>query len=269
VIIGSRSALFSCQTHNAAHRGHCGPLAALWTSATDAMHPPGTSVFLVPLGSIGLQQVVGGCCLGLLVGLAVSRMDVVGTFAQVPVPWAVSLSLSSTACILGCLFLAAHLGQAVTDQKSLDKWLQTALRNSKNVPGSGKGKEGDLTITPHKVESYLVLAAAYLCSTLFPALLSLRHPHHPRSPKHSPLTFYRPYTATATKPSLSFWVTGALGLLALDFLKSVVANGKKRESWPVWKQAVFYLVFYAISVTWLFAGSGFVHARQGWGGEHT
>ena len=227
------------------------------------------------MGSIGLQQVVGGCCLGFLVVLIVTRTDVVGTFAQVSVPCAVFLSLSSTACILGCLFLAAHLGQAVTDQRSLDKWLQTALRNSKKAQGSDKGKEGDLAegkaverITPHKVESYMVPAAAYLYSTLFPALLSLRHPRHPRSPKHSPLTFYRPYTATAKYPSLSFWMVGVLGLLVLDVLKSTVANRKKRESWPVWKRAVFYLVFYAISSAWVLAGSGFVHARQGWVGEY-
>lgn len=202
-------------------------------------------------------------------------MDIVGAFAQVSVPCAVSLSLSSTACILGCLFLAAHLGQAVTDQKSLDKWLQTALRNSKKAPGSDKGKEGGLVggkvverITPHRVESYMVPAAAYLFSTLVPALLSLLHPHHPRSPKHSPLTFYRPYTATATKPSLSFWAMGVLGLLVLDIIKPMVVNRKRRESWPVWKQAAFHLVFYAISIVWVLAGSGFVHARQEWVGEY-
>lgn len=230
---------------------------------------------LVPMGSIGLQQVAGGCCLGFLVAVTVTGMDVVGTFAQVSVPWAVFLSLSSTACILGCLFLAAHFGQTATDQKSVDKWLQTALRNSKKAPDPNNGREGDQVggkvverITPHSVESYVVLAAAYLCSTLFPALLSLRHPHHPRSPIHSPLTFYRPYTTTATKPSLSFWAVGVLGLLVLNILKSLVANRKQRGSWPVWKQAAFYLVFYAISIAWVLAGSGFVHARQGWVGGY-
>lgn len=117
-------------------------------------------------------------------------------------------------------------------------------------------------ITPHEVVSYIVPAGAFLNSTLFPALLSLRHPHHPRSPKHTPLTFYRPYTATSTEPSLSFWVVGALGLVVLDVLKSVVASRKKRELWPVWKQAAFYLVFYAISVAWVLAGSGLVHGTD-------
>ena len=218
---------------------------------------------------------VAGWCLGFLVALIVTKMDIVETLARVSVQWAVFLSLFSTGYILGCLLLAAHIGKADTDQKSRDKWLQTALRNSKTVPGSGEGKEGELTegkaiekITPHEVISYMIPTGAYLCSTLFPALLSLRHPHHPRSPKHSPLTFYRPYTATATKPSLSFWVVGVLGLLALDVLKSVVVSRKKRDLWPLWKQATFYLVFYAISGAWVLVGSGLVHARQGWVGAY-
>jgi len=119
-------------------------------------------------------------------------------------------------------------------------------------------------ITPHEVVPYMALAGVYLSSTLIPALLSLRHPYHPRSPKHSPLTFYRPYTATATEPFLSFWVVGILGFLVLGLLKSVVASRKKRELWPAWKQGVFYLIFYAISTGWVLAGSGLVHARGGW-----
>ena len=213
----------------------------------------------------------GGWCLGLLVTLIVTKLDIVETFARVSVPWAVFLSLFSTAYILGCLLLAAHIGKADTDQKSLDKWLQTALRNSKKSLGPNEGKEGELVegkaierIAPHEVVSYMVPAGAYFCSTLFPALLSLRHPHHPRSPEHSPLTFYRPYTTTAAKPSLSFWAVGVLGLLVLDVLKSAVASRKKRELWPVWKQAAFYLVFYATSVAWVLAGSGLIHAKQGW-----
>lgn len=207
--------------------------------------------------------------------LIVTKLDIVETFARISVPWAVFLSLFSTTYILGCLFLAAQIGRADTNQKSRDKWLRTALRNNKTDAGSDEGKKGELTegkaiekITPHEVVSYMVPAGAYLCSTLFPALLSLRHPHHPRSPKHSPLTFYRPYTATATKPSLSFWVVGVLGLLTLDVLKSVAVSKKKRELWPVWKQTTFYLVFYAISVAWVLAGSGLVHAKQGWVGAY-
>lgn len=203
--------------------------------------------------------------------LIITKLDVVETFARVSVPWAVFLSLFSTMYILGCLLLAAHIGKADINQKSLDKWLHTALRNSKKAPGSDEGREGELVegkaaerITPHEVVPYMVPAGAYLCSTLFPALLSLRHPHHPRSPKHSPLTFYRPYSTTATKPYLSFWVMGVLGLLVLDVLKSVVASRKKREPWPVWKQATFYLLFYASGVAWVLAGSGLVHARLGW-----
>ena len=213
---------------------------------------------------------VAGWLLGFLVTVIVTKMDIVETFARVSVPWAVSLSLFSTTYILGCLLLAAHIGKANTDQKSRDRWLQTALRNSKPVPGPGEGKEGESAegkaterITPHGVISYMIPAGAYFCSTLLPALLSLRHPHHPRSPKHSPLTFYRPYTATATSPSLSFWVVGVLGLLSLDILKSVAVSREKRDLWPVWKQATFYLVFYTISVAWVLAGSGLVHAGQG------
>ena len=214
---------------------------------------------------------VAGWCLGFLVALVVAKLDIVETFARISVPWAVSLSLFSTAYIIGCLILAAHIGKGDTDQKTRDKWLQTALRNSERAPGSKGGKEGEAVerkavekIAPHEVTSYMVSAGAYLCCTLFPALLSLRHPHHPRSPKHSPLTFYRPYTTTATEPSLSFWVVGILGLLVLDVLKSAVAGRKKRELWPVWKQGAFYLVFYALATAWVLAGSGLVHARQGW-----
>jgi len=205
------------------------------------------------------------------VALIVTKLDIVETFARVSVPWAVCLSLFSTAYLLGCLLLAAHIGEKETDQKTRDRWLQTALRNSKKTSGSDEGKEGELAegkaverISPHEVVSYMVPAAAYLCSTLLPALLSLRHPHHPRSPTHSPLTFYRPYTVTTTKPSLSFWVVGALGLLVLDVLKSGVVSRKKRELWPVWMQALFYLAFYAISIGWVLAGSGLIHARHGW-----
>ena len=203
--------------------------------------------------------------------LIVTKLDIVETFARVSVPWAVCLSLFSTAYILGCLLLAAHIGERETDQKTRDRWLQTALRNSKKALGSSEGKEGKLVegnaierIAPHNVVSYMVPAAAYLCSTLLPALLSLRHPHHPRSSQHSPLTFYRPYTATATKPSLSFWVVGVLGLLALDVTKSELVGRKKRELWPVWMQASFHLAFYAISIGWVLAGSGLIHARHGW-----
>lgn len=229
------------------------------------------------MGCIGPKQMVAGWCLGFLVALIVTKMDIAETFARVSIPWAIFLSLSSTSYILGCLLLAAHIGKGDIDQKSRDKWLQTALRNSKRVPGSGEAKEGELVegkvierITPHEVISYMIPAGAYLCSTLFPVLLSLRHPHHPRSPKHSPLTLYRPYTATATKPSLSFWVVGVLGLLALDILKSVLVSRKKRELWSVWKQVAFYFLFYAISVAWVLAGSGLAHARQGqgWAGAY-
>jgi len=216
--------------------------------------------------------VAAGWCLGFLVTLIVTRLDIVETLARVSVPWAVSLSLLSTAYILGCLLFAAHIGKTDTEKKTLDKWLRTALQNSKKASGSREGgKEGELIegkaverITPHEVVSYMIPAGAYLYSTLLPALLSLRHPHHPRSPEHSPLAFYRPYTATATKPSLSFWAVGVLGLLVLDVLKSVVASRKKRELWAVWKQAAFYLTFYAISIAWVLVGSGLVYARQGW-----
>ena len=211
-----------------------------------------------------------GWCFGFLVAFFVARLDIVETFARVSVPWAVFLSLFSTAYILGCLLLAAHIGKRDTDQKTRDRWLQTALRNGKKASGSREGKEGELVegkaierIAPHEVVSYMIPAGAYLCGTLLPALLSLRHPHHPRSPKHTPLTFYRPYTATATQPVLSFWAVGVLGLLALDILKSAVAGRKKRELWPVWKQAAFCLAFYVISGAWVLVGSGLVHARGG------
>lgn len=207
--------------------------------------------------------------------LIVIKIDIVETFARVSVPWAIFLSLFSTTYILCCLLLAAHIGKADVGQKSLDKWLYTALRNSKKAPGSDEGKEGELVegkaaerITPHDVVPYVNPVVGYLCSTLFPALFSLRHPHYPRSPKHSPLTFYRPYTTTATKPSLSFWVVGILGLVVLDVLKSVVASRKKRELWPVWKRATFYFLFYAISGAWTLVGSGLFHARQGWVGAY-
>ena len=214
---------------------------------------------------------VAGWCLGFLVALIVTKLDIVETFARVSVPWAVCLSLFSTAYILGCLLLAAHIGENDTDQKTRDRWLQTALGDSKKTPRRREWAKGEWVerkpiekaikkITPHDVVPYMVPTAAYLCSTLLPALLSLRHPHHPRSPNHSPLVFYRPYTATATKPSLSFWVVGALGLLVLDVLKSKMVGGKKRELWPVWMQAAFYLAFYAISIGWVLAGSGFIHA---------
>jgi len=209
------------------------------------------------------------------VALTVTKLDIVETFARVSAPWAVCLSLFSTAYILGCLLLAAHIGERETDQKARERWLRTALRNSKNAFGSGGGREGELMegktierITPHNVVPYMVPVAAYLCSTLLPALLSLRHPHHPRSPEHSALTFYRPYTATATKPSLSFWVVGVLGLLVLDILKLEVVGRKKRELWSVWTQAAFYLTFYAISIGWVLAGSGLIHARKGWVGAY-
>lgn len=213
-----------------------------------------------------------GWCLGFFVALAVTKLDTVETFARIPASWAVFLSLFSTTYILGCLFLAAHIGKTDMDQKTLDKWLQTALRNTTNIPGTNEGKgnflEGHAAerIAPHEVVSYMIPAAAYLSSTLFPALLSIRHPNHPRSPKHTPLTLYRPYTATSTDPSLSFWIVGVLGLLALDVLKSVVVPRRKRELWPVWKQAVFYSAFYAISTAWVFAGSGLVHGADmmGW-----
>ena len=214
---------------------------------------------------------VVGWCLGFIVAFAVTRLDIVETFARVSVPWAVFLSLFSTTYILGCLLLAAHIGRRETDQKTRDRWLQTALWNSKKASSSKEGREGELVegkaterIAPHEVVSYMMPAAVYLCSTLLPALLSLRHPHHPRSPKHSPLTFYRPYTTITTGPFLSFWVVGVLGLLMLDVLKSAVAGRKKRELWPVWKQAVFTLAFYATSIGWVLAGSGLIHARQGW-----
>jgi hypothetical protein len=129
-----------------------------------------------------------------------------------------------------------------TDQKTLDKWLQTALQNTKSSLGQGGGelleKKTAESITPHEVVSYMIPAGAFLSSTLFPALLSLGHPHHPRSLRHTPLTFYRPYTTISAKPSLSFLVVGALGLVLLDVLKSAVASRKKREMWPVWKQAI-------------------------------
>ena len=214
---------------------------------------------------------VVGWCLGFIVALIVTKFAVVETFARVSAPWAVFLSLFSTTYILGCLLFAAHIGKGGTSQKTRDRWLQTALRNSKKTSGSEEGKDGELVqgkaikrITPHDVASYMAPAGAYLCSTLLPALLSLRHPHHPRSPKHSPLTFYRPYTATATEPSLSFWVVGVFGLLVLDILKSAVAGREKRELWPVWKQVVFYLVFYAASTGWVLAGSGLIYAGGGW-----
>ena len=219
---------------------------------------------------------VAGWCLGFIVAFTVTGLDIVGTFARIPVPWAVFLSLFSTTYILGCLFLAAHIGKTDTDQMIKDRWLQTALRNSKGTSNSKDGKEGKLVegkatekITPHEVVSYMIPAAAYLCSTLMPALLSLRHSHHPRSPKHSSLTFYRPYTATATKPFVSFWVVGVLGLLVMDVLKSAVVGRKKRELWPVWKQAIFNLAFYAISIGWVLVGSGLVHASQGWEQAYT
>ena len=214
---------------------------------------------------------VAGWCLGFLVAFIVAKLDMVETFARVSVPWAVFLSLFSTTYLLGCLFLAAHIGKREIDQSTRDRWLQTALRNSKKASGSKEGKEGEVVkgraiekIAPHEVVSYIVPATAYLCSTLFPALLSLRHPHHPRSPEHSSLTFYRPYSAVTTEPFLSFWAVGALGLLVLDVLKSTVASRKNRGLWPFWKQAAFYSGFYVISVGWVLMGSGLVHARQGW-----
>ena len=214
---------------------------------------------------------VAGWFLGFIVALVVAKLDVVETFARVSVPWAVFLSLFSTTYILGCLFFAAHIGKTDTDQKTRDMWLQTALRNSKKSSGSKEGKEGGLAkgkaiekIAPHEVVSYMVPAAVYLSSTLLPALLSLRHPHHPRSPKHSPLTFYRPYTTATARPLLSFWIVGVLGLLVLDVLKSVVVSRRKRELWPVWKQATFYFAFYGVSLGWVFVGSGPVHARNWW-----
>jgi hypothetical protein len=222
----------------------------------------GTQLFLT-------QQVVAGWFLGFLVTFTVTRLGIVGAFARIPVSWAVYLSLFSTAYILGCLILAAHIGMTDTDYKTLDKWLQNALRNSKRVPGTSKRKEGEPVdgraterISPHEVVPYIMPAGAFLCSTLYPALLSLRHPHHPRSPKHTPLTFYRPYTTTLTEPSLSFWVVGALGLLVLDALKSAVACRKKRELWSAWKQAAFYLLFYAIVAAWVLVGSGLVHGAD-------
>ena len=223
------------------------------------------------MGHIGIQQVVAGWCLGFLVALIVTKLDIVETFARIPVPWVVFLSLFSTTYIIGCLLLAAHIGKTDTDQKTLDKWLQTALRSRKKTADSDEGRGAELVegkaierITPHEVASYMVPAAAYLCSMLFPALLSLRHPHHPRSAEHTPLTFYRPYTATTTKPSLLFWIVGVIGLLVLDILKSAVASRKKRELWPLWKHAGFYFMFYAVAIAWVLAGSGLVHARQGW-----
>ena len=45
----------------------------------------------------------------------------------------------------------------------------------------------------------------------------------------------------------------------LDALKTVAANRKKRELWPIWMQIAFYLVFYAISVAWVLLGSGIAH----------
>ena len=208
---------------------------------------------------------MAGWFLGFLVALTVTRLDTVGAFARIPVPWAVFFSLFSTAYVLSCLVLAAHIGRTETDQKTLDKWLQTALRNSGKASHTSEGKAGLVEapvaerITPHEVITYIIPAGVFLSSTLFPALLSLRHPQHPRSPKHTPLTLYRPYTTTSAEPSLSFWLVGVLGILVLDVLKSMVACRKKRELWPVWKQAAFYSAFYAISVAWVLAGSGLVH----------
>ena len=213
-------------------------------------------------GSHWIQQIIAGWFLGFLVALIITRLDAVETLARVSIPWAIFLSLFSTTYILGCLLLAAHIGKMETDQKTLDKWLQTALRNTKSSLTQGGElleKKTAERITPHEVVSYMIPAGAFLSSTLFPALLSLSHPHHPRSPRHTPLAFYRPYTTTSTGPSLSFWVIGVLGLVLLDILKSAVASRKKRELWPVWKQAVFYSGFYAISTAWVLAGSGIVH----------
>ena len=64
------------------------------------------------------------------------------------------------------------------------------------------------------------------------------------------------------EPSLSFWVVGVVGLVALDVLRSAVASRKKREPWPVWKQAPFYPGFCAISVAWILAGSELVHGAD-------
>jgi len=59
-------------------------------------------------------------------------------------------------------------------------WLQTVLWDSKKALGSDEGREGEPSegkaierITLHSVVPYMVLAAAYLCSTLLPAPLSL------------------------------------------------------------------------------------------------
>lgn len=197
--------------------------------------------------------------------LTVTRLDTVGTFARISVPWAVFISFFSTVYILGCLYLAVEIGKTDTDQKTLDNWLRTASQNG-NKGGPGEGKERELVggkasegIAPHETAPYVIPATSFLCSTLLPALLSLRHPHHPRSFIHTPLVLYRPYTTTSAKPSLSFWAVGVLGLLFLDILKTVVAHNKKRESWPTWKQAAFYVVFYSISVAWVLMGSGIIH----------
>ena len=85
-------------------------------------------------------------------------MDIMEAFARISDPLAGFLSLFPTAYILGCLLLAAHIGKAVADRKALDKWLQTALRDSKNA-SSGEGKERELEgkaidrINPHEVVS--------------------------------------------------------------------------------------------------------------------
>ena len=131
--------------------------------------------------------------------MVVTRLDVVKTFVRLSVPWAGFPSLFSTTYIRGCLFLAAHIGKTDTDQKTLDKWLQIALRNNgKTLEENGgeraKGRYGVESITPHEVLSYMDPAGAFLSSTLLPALLSLRHPHHPSSPKHTSLTFTGPIT---------------------------------------------------------------------------
>lgn len=72
------------------------------------------------------------------------------------------------------------------------------------------------------------------------------------------------------KPSLSFWTVGVLGLLALDVVKSALVGRKRRESWQVRKQALFYGAFYAIAVAWALAGSGLVHGTNivGFSGDH-
>lgn len=239
-----------------------------------SLDPYGTHRFLIDvmrpldLPLPGPQQVVTGWFLGFLVAFTVTRLDTVGAFARIPVPWAIFLSLFSTNYILCCLFLAAHIGKTGTDEKTLDKWLEIASQNTKRALGSS-GEKGELVegqaaerITPHEVVPYMMPAGSFLSSTLFPALLSLKHPNHPRSPRHSPLTLYRPYTTTSTEPSLSFWVVGVVGILVLDVLKSVVACRKKRDLWPMWKQAAFSSAFYAISVAWVLVGSGLVYGAS-------